>query len=520
MRRYDMHRLQELVRLHRQGRAVREVARVLGMGPNSERQYRRALRLAGLLDGDPSDLPDLEVLRRAVAEHLPDKPAPQQTSSIEAWAGRVVEMAQRGAHPKSIWDALRLEDPAFQGSLDAVKRVWRRWRKAKGPQAEDVAIPVVTEPGEVAYVDFGYLGNLFDKDTGRMKRAWVFVMVLGFSRRMFCRIVLDQAATTWVRLHVQAFAALGGVPKTVVPDNLKAAVIRAAFGVDRDDSGLNRTYRELARHYGFVIDPTPPRSPKKKGKVESGVRYVKSNFWKPRALEELEGARAELQRWVDGIADQRVHGTTCRKPIELFEESERQALLSLPARPYVPVTWKGATVHPNSHVLFERREYSVPWTRIGQKVWLRATPTSVCVYADDERIATHDRKTGLGPPCTIDGHLPEHRRELRHRSRAFWLQRARLIGEEAEQLVIEVFGSEDGLSRLRVVQAIVTHLEKHPKDRANAACERARFYGNHTYAGVRDILRKGLDQQPLPAPLFADPARPRPRFSRAPTGEA
>jgi transposase len=310
------------------------------------------------------------------------------------------------------------------------------------------------------------------------------------------------------------------VPEAVVPDNLKAAVIRAAFGVDRDDTGLNRTYREVARHYGFVVDPAPPRSPEKKGKVEAGVGYVKSNFWRPRAFEDLEQARVELQRWVDGIADQRVHGTTHRKPIELFEEAERHALKALPARPYVPVTWKHARVHPNSHVLFERREYSVPWTRIGQLVWIRATPTSVCIYADDERVATHDHRTGLGPPITVESHLPEHRRDLRHRSRGFWLQRARLVGEAAEQLVIEVFGTEDGLSRLRVVQAIVTHLEKFPKDRANAACERARFYGNHTYAGVRDILRKALDLEPLPTPLFPDPARPRPRFSRAPVGEA
>lgn len=515
-----MHRLQELVRLHRQGRSVREVARVLGMSPNTERQYREALREAGLLAGEVDALPELDVLRRAVREQLPDKPVPQQSSSIEAWSGQVIEMAQRGGHPKAIWDALRLDDPAFQGSLDAVKRVWKRWRRAKGPDPETVAIPVVTAPGEVAYVDFGYLGMLLDQGTGRMRRAWVFVMVLGFSRRMFCRIVLDQSAMTWVQLHVQAFAALGGVVETVVPDNLKAAVIRAAFGADRDEASLNRTYREVARHYGFVIDPTPPRSPQKKGKVESGVGYVKSNYWKPRALEELEHARAELQRWVDGVADQRIHGTTRRKPIELFEEAERQALLPLPARPYVPVTWKKATVHANSHVEFDRREYSVPWTLVGQSLWIRAEPTSVCVYANDERIATHVRRTGLGPPSTVDGHLPEHRRDLRHRSRAYWLQRARLVGDATEQLVLEVFGAEDGLSRLRVVQAIVTHLEKFPKERANAASERAHFYGNHTYVGVRDILRKALDQDPLPTPLFADPTRPRPRFSRMPTGEA
>ena len=132
-----------------------------------------------------------------------------------------------------------------------------------------MAIPVETEPGEVAQVDFGEVGRLFDPETQRLRRAWAFVMVLGFSRQMVVRVVFDQKLTTWLRLHVEAFEELGGVVRTVVPDNLKAAVIRAAFGVS-SSTALNRSYRELARHYGFKVDPTPPYAPQKKGKVESG----------------------------------------------------------------------------------------------------------------------------------------------------------------------------------------------------------------------------------------------------------
>jgi hypothetical protein len=133
--------------------------------------------------------------------------------------------------------------------------------QARQEQAEDVAIPVETPAGEVAQVDFGYAGKLYDAKEGRFRRAWVFVMVLGFSRHMFARIVFDQKTTTWLALHVEAFDELGGVPRVLVPDNLKAAVIRAAFGAD-GPSALNRSYRELARHYGFKVDPTPPRAPK------------------------------------------------------------------------------------------------------------------------------------------------------------------------------------------------------------------------------------------------------------------
>jgi hypothetical protein len=167
---------------------------------------------------------------------------------------------------------------------------------------------------EVAQVDFGYVGKLYDPDRGVLRKAWVFVMTLGFSRHMVARITFDQKVETWLRVHIECFEELGGVPKTIVPDNLKAAVTRAAFGVD-GETELNRSYRELARHYGFVVDPTPPRSPEKKGKVESSVRYVKTNYFKAHAPEDIRDAEAGLQRWLIEIAGQRRHGTTGRSEV-------------------------------------------------------------------------------------------------------------------------------------------------------------------------------------------------------------
>lgn len=125
-----------------------------------------------------------------------------------------------------------------------------------------------------------------------LRKAWVFVMVLAFSRRLVTRIVFDPKIESWLRLHVEAFAELGGAPSTIVPDHLKAAVIRAAFGVDGAAS-LNRSYRELARHYGIKIDPAPIDAPKKTGKVESSVKYAKSNFFEGRMvpMQQLAGHR-------------------------------------------------------------------------------------------------------------------------------------------------------------------------------------------------------------------------------------
>ncbi len=225
-----MHRLQDLVRYHRLGTGAREIARLLGISPNTERRYRRALSAEGLLWGRPDALPELETLAGAVRQQLGEVAMPpQNTSSVREWKDNIETMLARGAAPKAIFDALRL-DPDFQGSLSAVKRLCARLQRERGPSAEDVAIPVEeTDPGEFAQVDFGYVGKLYDPLEGKARKAWVFVMVLSHSRHMWADIVFDQKATTWVDLHIRAFRALGGVPKIIIPDNLKAAVLRAAF---------------------------------------------------------------------------------------------------------------------------------------------------------------------------------------------------------------------------------------------------------------------------------------------------
>ncbi len=509
-----MHRLQELVRLHRMGLGPRAVARHLRMGPNTERQYREALMAAGLLTGSPENLPDPTELKAALDMHAPPKPAPQQVSSIAEWQPTIEQMWKKGLGPKAILDRLRLEEAEFTGKLGAIKRMVRRLDRDRGPQAKDVAIPVDTVAGEVAQVDFGFGGWRWDPDTGRNRRSWVFVMVLGYSRHMYAETVFDQRAQTWLALHERAFFAFGGVPRTIVPDNLKAAVIRAAFGVS-DQVELNRSYRELARHYGFKIDPTPPYAPQKKGKVESGVKYVKGNCLKGRDGETLEQVNRALTKWVRDIAGTRSHGTTGKQPLAEFEAVERATLLPLPTKRYDPVLWKKATVHRDSHVLYDRRMYSVPWTFIGRELWVRATAPTITIHAHDERVATHRRRSG-GPRSTQDGHLPPGRAALRHRSRDYWQERADKIGDEVGVFIREVFDSDDVLLQLRQVQAIVTHLEKFPPARARAACHRASFYGATSYQAIKNILCKALDLEPLPTSKLPVAWADAPRFARDP----
>lgn len=514
-RRTEMHRLQDLVRLHRQKTGARETARLLGMGPNTERQYREAIAQAGLLNGAPDALPLVEELKAAVlTAHPPSLPL-QQTTSLERYREVIVALADKGLGPRAIFDRLRLEHAEFSGSHSAVKRLYRTLRRARGVQPQDVAIPVETAPGEIAQVDFGYVGKLFDPVTMTLRKAWCFVMVLAWSRHMVVRVVFDQKIQTWLQLHVEAFAELGGVPETVVPDNLKAAVVRAAFSVD-DQSELNRSYRELARHYGFKIDPTPPYDAPKKGKVEAGVKYVKGNFFVGRKETDVQEVRHDLRRWVYEIAGTREHGTTHKQPLEQFEGVERAALHPLPKAPWEPVVWRRATVHRDAHIALDKRLYSVPWRHLGQSVWVKASAHTVVVYADDERVATHDRR-GPGYRSTVEEHLPDHRADLRHRSRSFWEQRADALGDEVGRYVRVIFDSDDVLSQLRTVQAIITHLETFPVERARAACRRAEHFGCYGYGTLKTILRRGLDLELLPEATPSAPALAPPRFARPPS---
>lgn len=510
----DMHRLQEMVRLHRQHASQREIARQLKLGRNTQRKYRKALQQAGLLDGPPDQLPELELLRQAVEQAFgePKRP-PQEVSTVEPYKDDIAKMLERGAHPTAIWDRLRLEQSDFTGSLSAVKRMCLRLKAERGPRPEDVVLRVETAPGDVCQVDFGYVGKLFDPDTGRVRKAYAFVMVLGFSRLMYVDLVFDQKLGTWIDQHRRAFDYFGAVPQTVVPDNLKAAVMRCYFGF-AEKPELNRSYRELARHYGFRVDPTPPYSPQHKGKVEAAVKYVKQNFFAPRALETMAEARDELRDWLDVIANARVHGTTGKVPREHYDELERSEMLELPPVPYAQVTWKQATVHPDSHVQFERRLYSVPFTLVGQRVWVRAEGETVVVYADDQKVATHARR---GPRYhTTDAHLPEGRRDLRHRSREWWQAKANRISPVVGAYIKEVFEADDVYSQLRTVQAMVSYLEEYPVDRAEGACRRARVFGNYSYKGLRNILVEGLDLEPsFPAAVYVHgKLEEPPRFAR------
>ncbi len=512
-RRTDMHQLQEAVRLHRLGQSRRQIARQLRVGRETLARYFAAFDKAGVLDGDAEGLPDALQLRALADEHVARRKAKQQTSSVDPWRAKIEAMAKAGAGPTAIFDFLRTHEEEFAGSLSATKRLCAVLRKNEAPDPKGVAIPITTMPGEIAQVDFGYSGLRLDPVKRVMRKSWIFVLTLAHSRLSYAEFVFDQKIDTWLTVHVNAFECLGGVPGVVVPDNLKSAVIRALFGTERS-AVLNRSYRELARAYGFRIDPTPARAPEKKGRVERDVKYVKNNFLATLETVDINEDQKQLMHWLREIAWTRRHGTTGRAPIEMFNEEERGALLPLPPRRWDPVIWKPVTVHRDSHVQVDGAFYSAPWRLLGQKIWVRCTRTNVEIWANDDHVWTHAR-TLRGKHQTVEGHLPEGRRELRHRSRGYWEQRALAIGEPVELLAKKIFDSDDVLLQLRRVQAIVTHLEGFPAERAQNAARRALHFDSFEYRAIKSILAKGLDYHALPE----EPARPwatKSRYARVP----
>jgi transposase len=506
----DMHDIQELIRLHRLGVPVRKAGAQLAISPNAHLGYRTKLAAAGLLAGDPTKLPSLAQIRAIIPMKLP----PQQVSSAQEHLEEIHRRARAGQAPRVVFDHItlrcRAEDKAAP-SYDAVKRAIRSFERAKPVDPSDVVIPVVTRPGDVAQVDFGYVGLVVDGATGDERKAWVFVLVLGHSRHLFARVVFDQTVATWTDLHVQAFRFFGGVPATIVPDNLKAAVVRASFRTDADP-GIQRTYRDLARHYGFQIDPAPVRAPQKKGKVERGVDYVQrflSGFDRGTNLDTLNRA---LDSWNDDVASVRTHGTTGRVPIEVFWDEEQKVLGALPPTSFTITTWKQAQIGPSFHVRWRCQWWSAPWHLVGKEAWIEASELCVRLYVDDVVVAEHDgrdRRSYVTDPA----HAPDVRSEYAERSVEAWLERAdRLhgdVGTWLRELVVDV------LSPLRRFLGIVLFLESVELQRIPGIVARARRFGLTRVGELRGVVSTGLDRVDLPETSMISDLPPTPTYHRA-----
>ena len=310
-----------------------------------------------------------------------------------------------------------------QCSCDA--QTIRRYLNKHFPDQVDPVMIRNTIPGQDLDIDFGYLGKFLD-DEGVIRKAWVFSFRLRHSRRAYREVVLDQSAKTFLLAHIHAFEWFGGVPKNVILDNCKAAIIQCTI----DNDMIRRSYQELAEHYGFIISPCLPRTPEHKGGVEGDVKYTKSNFLpcflipqkkKNIATPALKELIEALIRWGNEVADTHtVHGVG-RSPLEIFNSEEKKALRPLPASRWELTSWSQNIVRRDWRIMFDSSYYSVPYELIGKSVQVCATTSLIRIFHDHKEVAYHERskkkwefkrKAEYAPPlkeavlqCTREGLL-------------------------------------------------------------------------------------------------------------------
>jgi transposase len=486
--------IREMLRRLQKGQSNRAIAKTMKVDRKTVGRYRTWATEQGLLEGP---LPSLSDLQRLLDETLDTPSPPQNTSTVEPYREVVVKLREQKVEIAAIYE--RLKERGYSGSYSSVYRFVRTLE----PLEPEVTVRVETAPGEEAQVDFGYAGMMIDPATGKLRKTWVFVMTLSWSRHQYVEFVFDQKVETWLRLHRNAFAFFSGAPERIVPDNLKAAVVRACW----DEPEAQQAYRECAEHYEFLIAPCRPRTPRHKGKVEQGgVHYVKRNFLGGRAPTTTTKANEDVLVWCHTTAGQRIHGTTRERPLDRFE-TEKEALRPLPGMPYDMAIWKQVKVGRDCYVNFDRAYYSVPFRLVDQQMWVRGGTREVQVYTTDyQLVATHSRAQQPGQRLTHLDHLPPHKVPGLTITRDGCRLKASQIGPSTQEAVNRLLDHRPE-DRLRTAGRLLRLAEKFSPQRLEAACTRALRFDDPAYKTIKHILKQGLEAEDLPPTAPAPPAR-------------
>lgn len=476
------------------GRSQHELADSLGVDRKTIRKYLAPALAAGMAPGGPAV--GREMWAHLVREWFPNlvDTSLRQVSwpQIAVHRDYIAEQLAAGVTAATIHQRLR-DEHGLGASVASLRRWIRANLDAEARRAQVTVLGNPAAPGSLAQVDYGKLGMWVDPASGKRVAVWAFVMVLACSRYLFLQPVIRLDQASWTQSHVDAFAFFGGVPARIVPDNLRTGVERA----DLYDPKLNRSYAELAEHYGVLVDPARRGKPKDKPQVERPIPYVRDSFWRGRAFTSVPQMQAEARRWCIEVAGAR----SCRSldgaaPKQVFDAVEAPALRPLPARGFVLATWSRATVGPDIHIKAGKTLYSVPWRHIGAKVDVRTTQSTVEIFRDGQPIATHGYKPA--GKQTVYGHYPPEKIAFAMRTPTWCRSQAATIGPACTQVIDELLAG-NALSRLRSAQGIVRLGERHTPTRLEAACARAIACGDGTYRTIAGILSARAEADPTPA---------------------
>jgi transposase len=321
----------------------------------------------------------------------------QRSSKLDPFKADILRMLE--AHPYTAAQLLqRIRDDGFDGGYTIVKDYVRKVR----PKPKKAYLVLSFAPGECAQVDWGSYGSVTVGDTTR--RLSFFVMVLCYSRMMYVEFTVAQTMEHFLACHQHAFDYFGAVTARMMVDNLKSAVLTRTLG---NDPVLNPKYLDFANHYGFTIAPCGVRKANEKGRVENAVGYVKKNLLAGLQISDFKDLNPAAVRWLDTVANLRIHGHTGKRPVDMLQE-ERAHLLALPPHPYDIATIKQVRASPQFRVTLDTNRYSVPAELAGQPLTMKLYPDRLCIYHQNKLVARHvrcyDRRK--------DFELPDHPKAL------------------------------------------------------------------------------------------------------------
>ncbi len=469
----------------RAGRGIRQIARSLGRSRLTVRDRIAEAEAAGFgQEGPPWTAAEWgAALAEARSDRPPDVPGGAELEALR----EKIAAALKASTAATVWQRLH-DDGAVHCGLRTFQRYVRDQIRSVDPARLTVLMP---DPafGEAMEIDYGRLGMWTDPIGGRRRTVWAFVATLRASGMHFVRPVLRMDRATWITCHLEALHFFGGCARFWVCDNLKAGVLKA----DLYDPRLNRVYRELAEHYGALVDPARAAHPKDKPRIERSVPYVRDSFWSGRSFTSFDEIVREALVWSRDTAPRRrhrVHGITVR---ELFEQHERPALIPLPERPFALVEWHDVKVHPDCHVAIDRVLYSVPWQHVGKTLQAKVSAALVELFDGDVLVKTHvkDGRRRM----TDQADLPPDKVAFLMRTPAWCRRRAAEVGTATAALVDALLG-QGGLTRLREVQALLRLLDKYDATRLEAACALA-LTADGRMKTVRNILEADLDRRQL-----------------------
>ena len=490
----SMRKIREIIRLGSSGGlSKRQIAASCNVSPTTASKVLKAAAEAELLVWPLPELTEVELRERLFGPCgavKPLKPLPDMEQMAK-------EMSRRGVTMQLLWEEYRRDEPEGYGYTQFCRHL-RQWQAAQEPtmRFEHVA-------GEKMFVDWaGQTIRYGDADEKRT--ACLFVAVLGASNYTFAQVYPDMKMEHWIRAHLDALSFFGGVPRMVVPDNTRTAVRKACFY----DPDVNRTYQELAEHYGIVVLPTRARKPRDKAKAEAAVQNAERRVLAALrngqflTLGQLQKAVREKNRELNARPFAKMDGSR----ISLFESLERPALKPLPSMPFQIGTWQKAQVYRDYHIQVDSHYYSVPYTYVGKTVEVRITDRTVEVFHDRVRLATHARSFLRGKATTLPEHRSEAHRATIEQDMHGFVRQAAAIGPACTEAVETIFGNVPHPEMaFRGCLGIMRLARQHGAERLEAACARVLRVGTVRYSTINKMLRNGMESCPDPGSLSNPP---------------